>query len=334
MISYLIIVFLALSLVLYCLLGGADFGAGILEIFMKRQDGKSISDVIGPVWEANHVWLILAVMILFVGFPPIYAAITTYLHIPLMLLLVGIIMRGTAFAFLHYDAIKDRSNAIYQWVFNLSSVITPLFLGVTAGALIMGNIESSGEYFWDVFIAPWFNGFAFSVGIFCTSLFAFLASIFMIGEMRAEQERSRFVAAAKITQITTVLSGGFVFANAQWYDLPLVSLFLNSILSIVCIILATISLSGIWIAINRRWIWISRLIAGAQLLFILSAWFWVQHPVVVKFTDQPSLTFFNSMAPESTQLQLLIALIVGACLILPSLFFLFHTFKTKQTHDI
>lgn len=334
MLIYILIGFLALSLVFYCLLGGADFGAGILELFSSRRSSKTISNVIGPVWEANHVWLILAVTILFVGFPPIYSTITLYLHIPILLLLIGIILRGTAFAFMHYDAIQDKSTVVYHWVFNISSVITPLFLGIIAGALTFTRINTEPVSFYEAFMAPWFNGFAISIGIFCICLFAYLAAIFIIGEVDSQTERQEFVRTAKVSQITTVLSGMIVFIAAWIYDMPLLNLYLNSWIAIACLALATISLGLIWLALNAEKVWTSRFLAGIQVFFILFAWFWVKHPVVVCMSSGNHLTFFNSAAPASTLKQLLIALIVGTAIILPGLFILFRTFKTEQKSSV
>ena len=89
---------------------------------------------IGPVWEANHMWLIIAIVILFVGFPFIYATMSVSLHIPLTAMLLGIIARGTAFTFRHYDAVVDDMQVIYRRIFMYASCITPLFLGIIAGS--------------------------------------------------------------------------------------------------------------------------------------------------------------------------------------------------------
>ena len=89
-----ILAILGISLLLYVLLGGADFGGGILELITRGKGSKIISRAIAPVWEANHVWLILVIVILFVGFPPVYTKVLTVLHIPILLVLLGIIFRG------------------------------------------------------------------------------------------------------------------------------------------------------------------------------------------------------------------------------------------------
>ena len=108
---YVVIIFLFFSILLYFLLGGADFGAGIIELFTstdnKSRTRRTMYKAIGPIWEANHMWLIIAVVIMFVGFPVIYSDMCTYLHIPLLIMLLGITARGTAFSFRNNDAIKD-----------------------------------------------------------------------------------------------------------------------------------------------------------------------------------------------------------------------------------
>src|SRR5215208_5282639 len=130
-----IIIILGVSFILYALLGGADFGAGIIETFAGTKGEKTISKAMAPVWEANHVWLILAVVILFTAFPAVYSSLSLVLHIPLMVVLIGIIFRGTAFTFRHYDIIHDSSHKYYTILFKLSSFITPVFLGIVLGAM-------------------------------------------------------------------------------------------------------------------------------------------------------------------------------------------------------
>ncbi len=113
---YFVILCLFIGIATYLLLGGADYGAGVLELFTapkKREYHQNLTyKAIGPVWEANHVWLILVLVIVFVGFPTLHAQVMTHLHIPLTILLVGIILRGTAFVFKHYDAVHVGSQRL------------------------------------------------------------------------------------------------------------------------------------------------------------------------------------------------------------------------------
>src|SRR5690606_36016395 len=152
------------------LLGGADFGAGIVELItparLKEKTRTITYETIGPIWEANHMWLIIAIVILFVGFPAIYTALSVHLHIPLLLMLLGIIGRGTAFIFRHYDAVKDDMQKVYNFIFAYSSFITPFFLGVIAAAMISGRINPEAVTFYDGYIRPWLNWFSAAVGLF------------------------------------------------------------------------------------------------------------------------------------------------------------------------
>src|SRR5690554_2398524 len=326
---YVVIVFLGLSLLAYALLGGADFGAGIIEIFSGKVTNKTITHAIAPVWEANHMWLILMVVILFVGFPLIYSQMSLYLHIPLLILLVGIILRGTAFTFRHYDAVIDKSQDHYTLIFRLSSLIAPLFLGIITGGMILGRINPDPANFYEGFIHPWLNSFCFMLGIFTCCLFAFLAAVYLIGEVENPLIRSRFIKFARNANIATVLSGGMVFLFAETNGLPLARMFLQSAGALTAVILATLSLPWLWWSLSQGKVVLPRILAGFQTMMVLGAWFWDQYPAVLRYSNGEYLGLFNSAAPEATMQQLALALLIGSILILPSLFFLMKTFKAN-----
>ena len=167
---YVVIAFLFLSVILYILLGGADFGAGIVELFTGKKARKRTQNLmyesIAPVWEANHMWLIIAIVVVFVGFPDIYEVLSVYLHIPLVLMLLGIIARGTAFTFRNYDAIDDNWKNIYREVFYYSSLVTPFFIGSIAAATISGSINPDAKDFLSLYVYSWLNPFGIAVGVF------------------------------------------------------------------------------------------------------------------------------------------------------------------------
>jgi cytochrome bd ubiquinol oxidase subunit II len=171
------------SLVLYALLGGADYGGGVWDLFAfgKRASAqrKLIAEAIGPVWEANHVWLILIVVILFTGFPPAFAVIATALHIPITLLLIGIVLRGTAFTFRTYDSQRDDVQRRWSLLFSIASIITPVLLGVTLGAIASGTIRVENGLVTNGFFESWLAPFPFAVGFFALALFAFLAAVYL-----------------------------------------------------------------------------------------------------------------------------------------------------------
>jgi cytochrome d ubiquinol oxidase subunit II len=124
---------------------GRNCGA-VYEQKARNRTQNLMYESIAPVWEANHMWLIIAIVVVFVGFPDIYEVLSVYLHIPLVLMLLGIIARGTAFTFRNYDAIDDNWKNVYREVFYYSSLVTPFFMGVLL--LISGSINPDAKDFY------------------------------------------------------------------------------------------------------------------------------------------------------------------------------------------
>ena len=334
---YVVIFFLLASVYLYCLLGGADFGAGIIELFTLNKNKEItrsvVTKAIAPIWEANHMWLIITIVILFNAFPAIYTQISITLYIPLILLLVGIILRGTAFTFRHYDAIKDNSQEVYSRIFAVSSLIVSFFLGMLIGAVVSGKMMIHPVGFWEAYLHPWLNVFSISTGLFVTAIFAFIASIFLIGDNRNEILIPELIRKSKINTIIMVVTGAFVFLASILEGTGFESSFISNPFSIAFIILATVALPLLWKAIEKRKIWYARIIAGAQLLFIISAFYSVYFPKIVVFKDAESLTLFNSAAPDATINLLAWSLLFGSLLIFPALFYLLRIFKLNERED-
>lgn len=331
---YINIAFLGLSILLYLLLGGADFGAGIIELFSgeeeKNKTRKLTYKAIGPIWEANHMWLIITIVILFVAFPLIYSTISVHLHIPLLIMLFGIIARGTAFVFRHYDAVKDDMQKIYNVIFVYSSFITPLFLGIISGSLIGGKIDLNAADFQSAFIAPWFNLFSFSVGLFTVCICGFLAAVYLIGEAKSAEDVQIFTRKAKRMNIVTVLAGALVFIIAEVEHINLMhGLFLNK-LSLVAILLASFSLVFLWYFLLKGKKIIVRLLAGFQITMILFAVGYEYFPGFVMLKGGGQISLLENTAPYNTQLSLGYALLFGCIFILPALFYLYYSFQHKE----
>lgn len=328
-----VIAFLGLSLLLYCLFAGADFGAGVLELFLdrdRRQAQRAVAEkALGPVWEANHIWLIIMVVILFTGFPAVYGRVSTHLHIPLTAMLFGIIARGCSFTFKHYDAVKGRSQKAYTFFFVYSSLWTPFFLGVVTGALIPGGIDPAATTYWEGYVAPWLRPFPIALGIFTVCLFTFLAAVYLVGESPESDSRKAFTRRAYWASLSGLASGGGVFAAAAWEGLPLVRRFLDSGIALACLVAATLLMPALYLALGKGRAWTVRFLAGSQVALILVGWYRVQFPVLVAVADGSHLTFFNSHAPAATLNQLGGALLVGSALILPALFWLLRVFKLE-----
>ena len=171
------------SLILYALMGGADFGGGIWDLLAAGprapRQRQAIAAAIGPIWEANHVWLILVVVLLFTGFPGAFAAMMTALNLPITVMVFGIVLRGSAFIFRQYDSKSEPGR--YRWgkVFGFACFITPFFQGVSIGALATRQIRVVQGHVVTGFFAGWLTAFALACGVFALGLFAFLAASYL-----------------------------------------------------------------------------------------------------------------------------------------------------------
>jgi cytochrome d ubiquinol oxidase subunit II len=156
------------ALICYTLLGGADFGGGVWDLLARgpraRAQKALIEDVMAPVWEVNHIWLIIVVVLLFAAFPAGFATITTALHVPLTIMLVGVVARGGAFIFRQYDDRHDDVQRRWGRVFAVSSIVTPILLGVCVGAVTSGAIRVEGDVIVGGFWRPWLGVFPFACG--------------------------------------------------------------------------------------------------------------------------------------------------------------------------
>jgi cytochrome d ubiquinol oxidase subunit II len=332
--EYVIITFLCLSILLYFLLGGADFGAGIIELFTSEKNRdftrKTAYNAIGPIWEANHMWLIIAIVILFVGFPQIYTTMSVYLHIPLAVMLIGIIARGTAFVFRYYDAVQDNMQRVYNRIFVYSSFITPLFLGIIAGSVISGKIDTNANNFVDAYVYGWLNWFSVAVGLFTVALCGFLAAIYLIGETNNQNDKNRFIKKAKYMNVAAVVFGAMVFIASLKENVPLIEWVFKNKIGFIAVILASLSLVLLWYLLNQGKTKILRILAGFQVSMILLAISYAHFPNFIRLKNGSSISLFNTIAPEKTVYSLGLALLLGSIFILPFLGYLFFKFQKKE----
>lgn len=330
---YIVIGFLWLSICAYVILGGADFGAGIVELFTKKRARDKTKEImyesIAPVWEANHMWLIIAIVILFVGFPEIYTTLSTYLHIPLVLMLVGIIARGTAFTFRNYDAVKDDWQAVYTQIFYFSSLLTPFFLGLIAAATVSHSINPDATNFLDLYIFSWLNWFGIAVGLFTVSICAYLASIFALRETIDRLELGLMIKKSKQTMVFVVITGVLVFLTAYLSGIPLIQWIFSKSLGVMAVTFATICLILILRAMSKRKLLPVRALAGFQVIMILVAATYQHNPNIILFANGGHLSLLEHVAAPKTISALAWALMLGSLFILPFLFYLMFSF-TKQ----
>jgi cytochrome bd ubiquinol oxidase subunit II len=333
---YVVIAYLWASILLYLLLGGADFGAGILELFTSDENRsntrKTMYKAIGPIWEANHMWLIIAIVILFVGFPAIYTTMSIHLHIPLVIMLMGIIARGTAFSFRNYDAVVDEMQLIYSRIFVYASVITPLFLGIIAGSTVAGRIDIQARNFPAAYIFSWLHWFSMAVGLFTVSICGFLAAVYLIGEADNETDRRRFITKTKTTTIAAFVCGALVFLAARAEGIPLAEWVFGNAVGVLSISAASLSLILFWYLLLRKKTRVLRVLAAFQVTMILVAISYRHYPNIVLLRYGAPLSLMDA-ASDKTVAALGWALLIGSIFILPALGYLIYSFNKKKGLD-
>lgn len=314
----------------YVLTGGADFGGGVWDLLASgpsRDEQRSLIErSIAPIWEANHVWLIVVVVMLFSAFPPAFGALGTVLHVPLSLMLVGIVLRGSAFVFRSYGG---RAHA-REWgsLFAVTSLVTPIILGMIIGAVVSDRVgEASTRIgsarFAEVFVWPWLSLFTIVVGAFALALFAFLAATYLTvaadrDELR-EVFRRRALGAAGVVVALAAVALALSFTAAPrvargvagaWWSAPLH----------ICTVVAALTAIA---ALRQRRFRLARIAAGAQVSFVLWGWALAQFPMLIP----PTLTIRDAASPQKTLTLLLVGLCVGFVILIPSLRYLYHTFS-------
>ncbi|NOT35334.1 MAG: cytochrome d ubiquinol oxidase subunit II [Candidatus Eisenbacteria bacterium] len=317
------------ALVLYALAGGADFGGGVWDLLANgpsaRRQRELIAHAIGPIWEANHVWLILVVVLLFTGYPMAFAAIATALHLPLMLALIGIVLRGSAFTFRKYD--RDTENVHQRWsrVFAIASVVTPVMFGVCVGAIASGRIRvdpATGHVNTD-FVSAWLAPFPFAIGGLTLALFALLAATYLTLETRERELQRAFRARALGAAIA---SGAFAWLALALARTGAPALHLGLAASgwalgfhLATGVAAVATIAALVLERYRA----ARVLAVLQVTLVLIGWALAQAPLLVP----PDLSLANAAAPRHVIELLMRTLAIGAVVLFPALYVLFRVFK-------
>lgn len=327
---------LVVALNAYVLLGGADFGGGVWDLLArgprKEAQRQLVAHAIGPVWEANHVWLILAIVLLFTCFPAAFARIVVPLNLPLTGVLIGIVLRGSAFAFRGYGGDRDAVQRRWGRVFAVASLVTPVLLGTTVGAVAAGagavGGAASGEPagFAAQYITPWLAPFPLSVGAFTLACFAFLAATYLTLETPEGPLREDFRRRA----LGSGIAAGAAALGALLAAGPTAPLMRHGLLGsswalpfqLTTGLVALTALGALW----RRRYALARLAAMLQVSCVLWGWAWSQYPYIVP----PDLTIETAAAPVATLRLVLAALVLGALVLVPSLFYLFRVFKSSD----
>ena len=325
-----IAVIVLVSLIIYALMGGADFGAGMWAFLARGPRAywqrHAISEAIAPIWEANHVWLILVVVLLFTGFPGAFSAMMIALHIPIALMLVGIVLRGSTFVFRKYDTRGEVFKRRWNWIFGVSSFFTPFLQGVILGALMTGQIRVESGRVVTGFFAGWLTPFALACGLFALALFAFLAATYMTHETRGDYElQNDFRRRALWAELALAPLALIVFLASK-SGAPSMYRGLTTWWAPLLLSWTMLAAIAAAVAMWLRKYELARIAGIAQVAFILIGWGVAQFPNLI----EPDVSVYNSAAPDITLKLLTLALGIGAIILLPSLLYLFSIFKGRR----
>ena len=324
-------VVVGVALIVYAVTAGADYGAGVWDLLARKPSRpdvrKHIEHALGPIWEANHVWLIFIVVTMFTVFPKAFSVIVTALHIPLTLALIGMVVRGAAFVFRAYGMDTQAHRRGWGIAFGAASVGTPIALGMCLAGLSSGAINVENGVVVSGFLAGWWSVFGVVTGVFALCLFLFLSAVYLCWDAGDDEREVRawfrqralvmqgvgFVAAAAVA-VAAALQAPLLFAqlwSASW-ALPAQGLvFLLAVAVTMCLVTHRYRLA--------------RLLAPLQVAVIVAGFGLALdgHLVV------PDIGIDDAGARDVVMEPLLPVLVAGMLLVLPSLWLLFRLFKRR-----
>jgi cytochrome d ubiquinol oxidase subunit II len=319
--------------IVYALTGGADYGAGVWDLLARGPRAKAqralIENAIGPIWEANHVWLIFIVVVMFSAFPPAFAAISTALHVPLTLLLFGIVARGAAFTFRAYDKREDHVQRRWGLVFSIASIAAPTLLGVLVGSVSSGEIELDDGIVTSGFLRPWATSvFAWSVGLLALALFSYLAAVYLFlaaahDRALADDFRLRALAALGVATGIALVT----LASARSGAPTLFERLVSGPYSLILFGAAGVSSLGALGAIWTRRAHAARVFAAAQVGLIVLGWGANQAPWLV----MDEISFESASAPPHVQEAILSVIGIGGLPVLVAMAVMYRVFRRVET---
>jgi cytochrome bd ubiquinol oxidase subunit II len=316
------------GLTLYALLAGADFGAGFWDLAAGGgRNGRArrdlIEKVIGPVWEANHVWLIFVLVLLWTGFPPVFAAVMSTLYLPLTLAALGIIARGAAFAFRKASDVAWQQT-LFGAAFAFSSVLTPFFLGTVAGAIASGRVPpglAAGDL-----VRSWWNPTSVLGGVLAVGTCAYLAAAYLCADAQrlsgtgvAEGYRRRALVTGVV--VGAVALGGIAILRG---DAPSLFHGLTHRALPLVVVSAVAGVASLALLLLRRY-QLVRLTAAAAVTAIVWGWAVAQYPRML-----PPATDYTAVQADHAVLVVTLGVTaVGAVILIPSLAWMLLLFQRR-----
>lgn len=319
---------LFVGVIAYAVLGGADFGSGFFDLTAgSARRGAELRTLvdhsIGPVWEANHVWLVYVLVIWWTGFPEAFAAAMSTLVLPLLLALLGIVLRGASFAFRKYAETLGQAR-LFGAVFATSSIITPFFLGTVAGAIASGRVplDGTGDRW-----SSWVNPTSLFGGLIAVGTCAFLAGSFLV----ADAERSgqhRLAGEIRVRALAVgAVTGALVFAALLplEHDAPTLSDGLEGRAAPLVVLSAVAGAATMYLLWRRRYA-LARLTAVLAVAAVVSGWGVGQYPWLL--VDE--VTIADAAGARATLQGLLVAVGLAAVVVVPPLVYLFRLTQSEE----
>lgn len=323
--------FVVAGLTLYLLFGGADFGAGIWELLLVRepvqQRRELVNRTIGPIWETNHVWLVFVVVVVHSAFPRAYAALFQALLVPLLFALVGIVLRGSAFALRSHAQGEIRLENVWSAIFVGASALTPFFIGASIGAVAAGVLDVTPQgQFQGSFLAGWVSWLAIYMGFFTVGLCVYLAAAYLARE-EGRDAANRSGAWRKRSMLTGVAVGAMAMIGLAVIEStsPALREGLQERawpLIVVSFISGWASLAALW----KRRFSLAVVGAGGAVATVVWAWAVAQYPWII-----PSVMTLQDAKASDTVLRLIAwSLAIGTLLLSPALIWLYYLYKGRS----
>ena len=318
------IVFVLTGLVFYVVLGGADFGAGFWQLIGARceDEGKRIRDhahhAMGPVWEANHVWLIFVITVLWTAYSEVFGSIASTLSFPFFVAAIGIILRGGAYA-LRPGTRGIREQRWVETVLSLSSILTPFALGLMVGGIAAGRVpvgNAAGDL-----VTSWLNPLAITVGLIAVAFSAYLAAVFLAADAvrhHDAQMEQAFRTRALISGVVAglVAAAGLIPLHA---DAPHLFHELVAGRGLPAAIVSVVAGGAALVLVFQRRYEPARYTAALAVAAVIAGWALGQSPYLL-----PGLTIEHAAAPRNTLIAVVVAVVAGGIILFPSLVVLFR----------
>lgn len=319
-----------IGIALYAILGGADFGAGLWQLATLLTPGGHGGDrsgaerirehahhSMGPVWEANHVWLIFVLTVTWTAFPSAFGAIASTLAVPLFTAGIGIVFRGAAYA-LRTGTSKASELGLIDTIFSLSSILTPFALGTVIGALVSGRVplgNASGHL-----ISSWLNPTSIAIGVLAVAVSAYMGAVYLAADAARHGDASLTQSFRTRALIAGTLAGAVAIAC-----LPILHAYAHRVFErlvhdpgLVGLVISLLGGVTTLLLVATRRFEPARVSAAFAVAGTIIGWALAQQPLLLAH-----LTLAQAAAPHETQVAIIVAIAMGAVILFPSLGLLF-----------